>query len=83
MQEREFGRLGGTETLKVNVRLIAATNKVLEQAIYAGQFREDLFYRFNAFSIFMPPLRERKSDVLLLAGHFLEKSRVRALQKSN
>jgi Nif-specific regulatory protein len=73
LQEREFERLGGTETLKVNVRLIAATNKHLEQAITAGQFREDLFYRLNVFSIFMPPLRERKSDVLLLADHFLEK----------
>ncbi|HEY0320541.1 MAG TPA: sigma 54-interacting transcriptional regulator [Pyrinomonadaceae bacterium] len=73
LQEREFERLGGTETIKVNVRLVAATNKDLEQAISAGQFREDLFYRLNVFSIFMPPLRERKSDVLLLADHFLEK----------
>ena len=73
LQEREFERLGGTETIKVNVRLIAATNKELEQAIAAKQFRGDLFYRLNVFSIFMPPLRERKSDVLLLADHFLEK----------
>jgi Nif-specific regulatory protein len=73
LQEREFERLGGTETIKINVRLIAATNKNLEQAIAAGQFREDLYYRLNVFTIFMPPLRERKSDVLLLADHFLEK----------
>lgn len=73
LQQREFERLGGTETIKVNVRLIAATNKDLELAIQAGQFREDLYYRLNVFTIFMPPLRERKSDVLLLADHFLEK----------
>ena len=73
LQEREFERLGGTETVKVNVRLIAATNKDLEKAIAADQFREDLYYRLNVFAIFMPPLRERKSDILLLADHFLEK----------
>ena len=73
LQEREFERLGSTETIKVNVRLVAATNKDLEKAIAAGEFREDLYYRLNVFTIFMPPLRERKSDVLLLADHFLEK----------
>ncbi|MFL6336559.1 MAG: sigma 54-interacting transcriptional regulator [Pyrinomonadaceae bacterium] len=73
IQEREFERLGGTETIKVNVRLVAATNKELENAIAAGEFREDLYYRLNVFNIFMPPLRERKPDVLLLADHFLEK----------
>ena len=73
LQEREFERLGGTETIKSNVRLIAATNKNMEQAIIDGHFREDLYYRLNVFAIFMPPLRERKSDVLLLADHFLEK----------
>jgi Nif-specific regulatory protein len=73
LQEREFDRLGGTETIKVNVRLIAATNKNMEEAIAAGQFREDLFYRLNVFTIFVPPLRERKPDVLLLADHFLQK----------
>jgi Nif-specific regulatory protein len=73
LQEREFERLGGTETVRVNVRLIAATNVDLEQAIAASQFREDLYYRLNVFTIFMPPLRERKSDILLLADHFLEK----------
>jgi Nif-specific regulatory protein len=73
LQEREFERLGGTETIKVNVRLIAATNKNLEKAITEGGFREDLYYRLNVFTIFIPPLRERKPDVLLLADHFLEK----------
>ncbi|MBI3652558.1 MAG: sigma 54-interacting transcriptional regulator [Acidobacteria bacterium] len=73
LQEREFERLGGLETIKVNVRLIAATNKDLEQAIAEGTFREDLYYRLNVFTIFVPPLRERKPDVLLLADHFLQK----------
>jgi Nif-specific regulatory protein len=73
LQEREFERLGGTETVKVNVRMIAATNKDLEKAIADGSFREDLYYRLNVFTIFTPPLRERKPDVLLLADHFLEK----------
>jgi Nif-specific regulatory protein len=73
LQEREFERLGGTETIRVNVRLIAATNKPLEQAIQDKTFREDLYYRLNVFSIFVPPLRERKSDVPLLSDHFLLK----------
>jgi Nif-specific regulatory protein len=73
LQEREFERVGGTETIKVNVRLITATNSDLEQAIAEGKFREDLFYRLNVFQIFLPPLRERKSDILLLAEHFVEK----------
>jgi Nif-specific regulatory protein len=73
LQEKEFERVGGTETLRANVRLIAATNKDLEKAIADGQFREDLYYRLNVFSIFVPPLRERKSDLLLLSDHFLQK----------
>jgi Nif-specific regulatory protein len=73
LQEREFERLGGHETLKADVRLIAATNKDLERAIEQGKFREDLFYRLNVFPIFIPPLRERKPDVLLLADHFLQR----------
>jgi Nif-specific regulatory protein len=73
LQEREFERLGGTEVVKVNVRLVAATNKDMEQAIEQGTFREDLFYRLNVFAIFIPPLRERKPDVLLLADHFLQR----------
>jgi Nif-specific regulatory protein len=73
IQEREFERLGGTEVVKVNVRLVAATNKDMEQAIAQGTFREDLFYRLNVFVIYIPPLRERKPDVLLLADHFLQR----------
>ena len=73
IQEREFERLGGTETIKINVRLIVATNKDLEDAILKGLFREDLYYRLNVFTIFMPALRERKPDILLLAEHFVDK----------
>jgi Nif-specific regulatory protein len=73
LQEREFERLGGSETVRVDVRLITATNKDLEQALADGSVREDLYYRLNVFTIFVPPLRERKSDVLLLADHFVEK----------
>jgi len=73
LQEREFERLGGNEPIRADVRLIAATNKNLEQAIVNGTFREDLYYRLNVFAIFVPPLRDRKSDILLLADHFLEK----------
>jgi len=73
LQQREFERVGGTETIKANVRLIAATNKDLEKAIAAGTFREDLYYRLNVFTMFVPPLRERKPDMLLLVDHFLEK----------
>lgn len=73
IQEREIQRLGGTETIKINVRFITATNKNLEDEIAGGSFREDLYYRLNVFTIFLPPLRERKSDILLLAEHFLDK----------
>lgn len=73
LQEQEFERVGGTETLKVDVRIIAATNASLEQLMEAGKFREDLYYRLNVFSIILPPLRERKSDILLLADHFMLK----------
>ena len=72
LEEREFERLGGTETIRTDIRLIAATNKHLEKAIEGGAFREDLYYRLNVFAIFIPPLLERKPDVLLLADHFLE-----------
>jgi Nif-specific regulatory protein len=71
LQEKEFERLGGTETLKTDVRLIAATNRDLETAMSERQFREDLYYRLNVFSIYVPPLRDRKPDVMLLADHFL------------
>jgi Nif-specific regulatory protein len=73
LQEREFERVGGTETVKANVRLIAATNQNMEQMLADGRFREDLYYRLNVFTIFVPPLRERKADLLLLADHFVEK----------
>ena len=73
LQEREFERLGGGETVRVDVRLITATNKDLERALADGSVREDLYYRLNVFAICVPPLRERKSDVLLLADHFVEK----------
>ena len=73
LQEREYERLGGTETIKSNVRLIAATNKDLEKAIREGVFREDLYYRLNVFTIYLPPLRERRPDVLELAEHFVDK----------
>jgi len=71
IQEREFERLGGTRTLKADVRIIAATNKDLEKGLREGTFREDLYYRLNVFPIYLPPLRERKTDILLLAEHFL------------
>jgi len=73
LQEREFKRVGGTDTIKVNVRIISATNKDLEQEIMAGNFREDLFYRLAVVPIRVPPLRERKGDVPLLVDHFLKK----------
>jgi len=73
LQERELERLGGTKVIQVNIRLIAATNKDLSTAVEAGMFREDLFYRLNVYPIYLPPLREREADVLLLADYFLEK----------
>ena len=72
LQEKEFERVGGTQTIKVDVRIIAATSKNLEQAVEDDTFRGDLYYRLNVFPIYLPPLRERKTDVLLLADHFLE-----------
>jgi Nif-specific regulatory protein len=73
LQEREFERVGGYDTIKADVRVIAATNKNLEHAVEEGTFRGDLYYRLNVFPIYMPPLRERRTDILLLADYFLEK----------
>ena len=73
LQEREFERLGGVQSIKVNVRVVTATNKDLEQAVKAGSFREDLYYRLNVYSIYLPPLRERKTDIPLLVDHFIDK----------
>ena len=73
LQERSFERVGGNESIKVNVRVIAATSRNLEEEIKNGDFREDLYYRLNVFPIFLPPLRERRSDIVLLADHFLTK----------
>ena len=66
-------RLGGMETIKVDVRIIAATNCDLQQMVEDGRFREDLYYRLHVINIYLPPLRERKDDIPLLAQHFLEK----------
>jgi Nif-specific regulatory protein len=73
LQEREFERIGGCETIHVNIRVIAATNRDLSALIRQGKFREDLYYRLNVFPLVVPPLRERKTDIMLLANHFVEK----------
>jgi transcriptional regulator with PAS, ATPase and Fis domain len=75
LQEREFLRLGGTRPVRVNVRVIAATNRNLEDAVALGQFRADLYYRLNVFDIRIPPLRERRDDIPLLAAGFLREFR--------
>jgi two-component system nitrogen regulation response regulator NtrX len=73
LQDGKFERLGGKETLEVDVRVIAATNKNLEELVKSGQFREDLYYRLNVFPIYLPPLRERKEDIPELVAYFTEK----------
>jgi Nif-specific regulatory protein len=72
LEEREFRRVGGTTTIKIKARVIAATNKKLEEAIKQGTFREDLYYRINVLAFEIPPLRERRGDILLLASYFVE-----------
>ncbi|MCK8600910.1 sigma-54-dependent transcriptional regulator [Desulfoferrobacter suflitae] len=76
LQEKNFQRLGGTERIDVDVRLISATNRNLAEAVQAGQFRSDLFYRLNVVNIHLPPVRERKDDIPLLISHFMEKYNV-------
>jgi DNA-binding NtrC family response regulator len=73
LQQREFERVGGTQTVKVDVRVVAATNRDLAAEVKAGRFREDLYYRLNVVSVTLPPLRKRKSDIAQLAAHFLDK----------
>ena len=73
LQERELERVGGYETIKVNVRIITATNKNLEEAVKKGEFRSDLYYRLNVFPIDLPPLRERIDDISILSTYFMNK----------
>ncbi len=73
IQEREFERVGGNEVIQTDVRIISATNKDLQVQVQKGEFREDLFYRLSSFPIHLPPLRERRSDILVLAQHFIDK----------
>ena len=73
IQEREFERVGGVKTIKVNVRIIAATHRDLPKMVEERKFREDLYYRLSVFPIFVPPLRKRKADIILLADYFLKK----------
>ena len=81
LQEKEFNRVGGTEIIRVDVRIIAATNRDLKKMIREGQFREDLYYRLNVLPIYLPPLRERTEDIPLLVNHFLHKFNRRSPQK--
>lgn len=73
LQEREFERVGGSKTLKTDVRVLATTNRDLRKAVASGEFREDLYYRLNVFPVHVPPLRERQEDIALLANHFLQR----------
>jgi Nif-specific regulatory protein len=73
LQERQFERVGSNKTLETNARILCATNRDLEKAVQEGSFRQDLYYRVNVFPLFLPPLRDRKDDILLLADHFVEK----------
>ena len=82
LQEREFERVGGTHPIKVNIRLIAATNRDLEDAVKKGEFRQDLYYRLAVVSVTMPPLRERREDIPMLTRHFVQKHAMRCRVKA-
>lgn len=73
LQEKEFERVGGTKTRRIDVRLVAATNRNLEEMVAAGIFRQDLYYRLSVFPLHIPPLRERKEDIMILVTHFIDK----------
>jgi transcriptional regulator with PAS, ATPase and Fis domain len=77
LQDSEFSRLGGKKSVKVNVRVLAATNKKLKEAVLKGEFRNDLYFRLNVIKLEVPPLRERREDIPLLCNHFLDKYRER------
>ena len=79
LQERQIQRVGGTANIPVDIRVVAATNQDLEAAMEAGTFREDLFYRVSSFPIEVPPLKDRREDIPLLADHFLKKYAEKAL----
>ncbi|MBW1975771.1 MAG: sigma 54-interacting transcriptional regulator [Deltaproteobacteria bacterium] len=81
LQDRKFERVGGEKTLEADVRILAATNKNLEEEVRTGRFREDLFYRLNVIRIHLPPLRERKEDIPLLCNHFIKKYNIRENKK--
>jgi two-component system response regulator PilR (NtrC family) len=73
VHEKSFRRIGGSEDIKVDVRIISATNQNLEEKVKKGEFREDLFFRLNVIPVYMPPLRDRREDIPLLTNHFIEK----------